>query len=422
MTGLTARSMLLLLVLQYLFTDPLGAQETPARTALPDLAFQPPKLLTDFGPDHVKSSRGAQGVAGLERTSGGRIWAAWYAGKGRRGVESSASYVVLATTGDGGVTWTEKLILQPRRFVHTYDPCLWIDPQQQLWFFWAQSAGVQDGRMGVWAMTTQEADSETPTWSEPRRIANGVMLNKPTVLRNGDWLLPVGLWRDNTNVPNVKFDPEELAPYTVKMLTHDLGEERGTNVVRSTDQGKTFEHLGQVRIPGTRVDEHMIIQRRDGSLWMLLRNTAGIAQSVSTDGGRTWSTGSIYLSGRTYANKRFFLRRLQSGALLMVRNNAPEGGARSHLTAFVSDDDGESWTGGLLLDARESSYPDGVQAADGTLYMIYDHQRYTLNRAGNRGVGSVIMATFTEDDIRAGSTASNKVRRQVITQLQEAEP
>ena len=76
---------------------------------------------------------------------------------------------------------------------------------------------------------------------------------------------------------------------------------------------------GQVRIPGTRVDEHMIVERGDGSLWMLLRNSGGIAQSVSTDGGRTWSDGSLYLQGRMFRNKRFFLRRLKSGALLMVR-------------------------------------------------------------------------------------------------------
>ncbi len=217
--------------------------------ALPDLALQSPRVLTDLGPDHVKSSRGAQGVPAIERSAHGRLWAAWYAGRSQRGVESSSSYCVLATSGDDGQSWSEKLVIQPRRFVHTYDPCLWIDPQRRLWFFWAQSAGVQDGRMGVWAIVTNDADSETPEWSQPRRIANGVMLNKPTELKNGDWLLPVGLWRDNTNVPNVKFDAEELEPYTIEILTHDLGDERGSNVYRSTDQGKSFQRIGQVGIP-----------------------------------------------------------------------------------------------------------------------------------------------------------------------------
>ncbi|MCO6456557.1 MAG: exo-alpha-sialidase [Pirellulaceae bacterium] len=394
------------------------AQETVRR--LPDLALQPPQVISRPGPDHVKSSRGAQGVPAIERSAKGRLWAAWYAGKSQRGVESSRSYCVLATSRDDGETWSEKLALQAPPLCHTYDPCLWIDPRGRLWFFWAQSAGVQDGRMGVWSMTTGQPDDDSPQWSPPRRIANGVMLNKPTVLKDGDWLLPIGLWRDNTNVPNVNFDPEQLASYTLDMLIHDLGDERGSNVYRSTDQGKTFERIGQVRIPGTRVDEHMIVQRRDGSLWMLVRNTSGIAQSTSNDGGRTWSDGSIYLAGRTHANKRFFLRRLKSGALLLVRNNSPDG-MRSHLTAFVSDDDGETWTGGLVLDDRESSYPDGAQAPDGTIYIIYDHQRYTLSRANKQGVGSVQMAVFREEDVRAGRAVTDKARlRVVVTQLREA--
>ena len=67
----------------------------------------------------------------------------------------------------------------------------------------------------------------------------------------------------------------------------------------------------------------------------------------------------------------------------VVRSNSPDG-KRSHMTAFVSDDDGALWKGRLLLDERESSYPDGIQAEDGTLLTIYDHQRYTLTCAGKR--------------------------------------
>jgi len=197
-----------LLLFALLLPGGVAAQSAPDASALPDLALQPPRVTADFDPDTVKDARGAQGVPALERTAKGRLWAAWYAGPSRRGVESSKSYVVLATSGDGGKTWTERLLVRACRFVHTYDPCLWIDPSGRLWFFWAQSAGVQDGRMGVWAIVTENADTETPAWTQPRRIANGVMLNKPTVLKNGNWLLCVGLWRDNTNVPNVNFDPQ----------------------------------------------------------------------------------------------------------------------------------------------------------------------------------------------------------------------
>ncbi len=403
----------------YLLALP-NALARPEDAPLPDLALQPAQIITDIGPHHDKSSRGAQGVPAIERAPDGRLWAAWYAGKSKRGVESPSSYVVLATSGDDGATWKEKMVLRAPPLCHTYDPCLWIDPAGTLWFFWAQSAGLQDGRMGVWAMTAHRPDLESPAWTEPRRVSNGVMLNKPTVLKNGTWLLPVGYWRDNTNVPNITFDEKEIAPYTNAGLAHDLGEERGSNVVASTDAGKTFHRIGQVRIPGTRVDEHMIVERRDGSLWMLLRNTGGIAQSISEDGGRTWTEGEIHLRGRTYSNKRFFLRRLPSGPLLMIRNDSPDG-ARARLTAFVSDDDGHSWTGGLLLDERESSYPDATIAADGTVRAIYDHQRYTENREGKRGVGSVVMAVFREEDVRAAKPVSTSAKLRVtISQLRGA--
>jgi len=404
-----------------LFAIPAPAAPVPLLpSGLPDLGLQPPALLTKFGPDHVKSSRGAQGVPSLERSPQGRLWAAWYAGKGSRGVESPHSYAVLATSSDDGRTWTEKLVLQAAFRAHTYDPCLWIDPTGRLWLFWAQSAGLQDGRMGVWAIVANDPEAANPAWSKPRRISNGVMLNKPTVLKDGTWLLQAGYWRDSDNVPNIALSPKILAPYTADMLEHDLGEERGSNVIRSTDGGRTFDRIGQVRAPGTRPDEHMIVERRDGSLWMLIRNTGGIAQAVSRDGGRTWGEVGLYLKGRKFASKRFFIRRLRSGALLFVRNDSPEGG-RTHLTAFISDDDGASWKGGLVIDERESSYPDGVQAADGTIYIIYDHQRYTRNRAGKEGVGSVVMATFREEDVRAGRTVSDQARlRVVITQLREA--
>ena len=65
---------------------------------------------------------------------------------------------------------------------------------------------------------------------------------------------------------------------------------------------------------------------------------------------------------------------------------------RSHLTAFLSRDDGHSWVGGLLLDERDGvSYPDGVQAPDGAIHVIYDYDR--------RGAKEILKATFAESDI-----------------------
>jgi len=54
---------------------------------------------------------------------------------------------------------------------------------------------------------------------------------------------------------------------------------------------------------------------------------------------------------------------------------------------------------GLLLDEREDiSYPGGQQAEDGTIDITYDR-----SRTGDR---EVLLASFTEADVRAGEAAS----------------
>jgi hypothetical protein len=60
--------------------------------------------------------------------------------------------------------------------------------------------------------------------------------------------------------------------------------------------------------------------------------------------------------------------------------------------AFVSRDDGLTWSRGLLLDQRPGvSYPDGQQAEDGTIHLVYDR-----DRTGER---EIVQVSFREADI-----------------------
>ena len=390
-------------------------------SGLSDPSLQPARLVRPPEAEAAAAARGSQGVPGLERAPSGRLWAAWYAANDPREFEIPANFVVVVTREKDGGAWSgPRLVVQPPVLCRVFDPCLWLDPQGRLWLFWAQSAGFQDGRNGVWAVVTENPDAAQPAWSTPRRIGHGIMMNKPTVRRGGDWLLPIGHWRDNDSMPNLKTSAADLAPYTREMLVHDLGEERGSNVIISRDQGRTFTFLGQARVPPTRTDEHMLVERKDGRLWMLVRTTFGIGQSFSDDSGRTWSAGTTYLDRDTAVpSARFFIRRLQSGALLMVRHDGRVTRTRSHLAAFISDDDGATWIGGLMLDERQRvTYPDGAQAPDGTIHVIYDFERRTLNTDGTTGAGAILLATFREEDVRAGRPVSDQVRlRTVINQI-----
>ena len=79
--------------------------EPPAFLAPPDHAG-PPLL-----PDHAPDNRAFQGIPSLAVTPGGRLWATWYAGVTPG--EDHNNYVVLSTSGDGGETWREVLVVDP---------------------------------------------------------------------------------------------------------------------------------------------------------------------------------------------------------------------------------------------------------------------------------------------------------------------
>jgi len=372
-----------------------GASQPPSR----DPAMEPVVVNAHTGPEYADSTRKFQGIPGIERTRKGRLWAVWYAGGEGEG---PSNYVLLVTSGDDGRTWSPpKFVIDPASFVRAYDPCLWIDPQGRMWLFWAQAAGWWEGRGGVWAAVADNPDAETPTWSAPRRIANGVMMNKPTVVR-GRWLLPIGGWKNIR--PNLREFKNDWGPYTVESLTHDIGSEKGSNIFVSEDKGRSFRLLGQAQVPETQFDESMLVERRDRSLWLLVRTMYGIGQSFSRDGGKTWTPGEKYMD---HVVTRFFVRRLKSGRLLLVKHNPPAGRGRSHLTAYVSQDDGKIWSGGLLLDEREQvSYPDGVQAQNGTIYVIYDRERTRARE--------ILMAVFREDDVLASRAESSRARLRVV--------
>lgn len=348
-----------------------------------DLALIPPRLNTAPLPDYDYDRLDYGMNLGIERTPGGRLWACWVAGG-----DSPKAFIVLATSDDDGETWSK-----PRLVVDAHSPelpmdrsvlvgNLWTDPLGRLWLFFDQSMHMFDGRAGVWAVLCENPESDRPLWSAPRRLWHGVMLNKPTVLSTGEWLLPISLNQRRGYGPFAG-------------LFSELDGLRGANVFASSDEGATWTRRGAVQFPDPDWHEHMVVERRDGTLWMLARTRKGILESTSHDAGRTWSE-PIAAAGILQPPARFFVRRLASGRLLFIKHgdtmDTHEG--RTKLSAWLSDDDGATWQGGLVLDERSVvTYPDGVQAPDGTIYISYDRNRATD--------GEILLARVTEEDVAA---------------------
>ena len=350
-----------------------------------DAAFlEPPEHVGPPKTEHLTTNRAFQGIPSMAVAPKGRLWADWYAGVTPG--EDHNNYVVVSTSGDGGATWTEALVIDPDAGgpVRAYDPELWMAPDGRLFVFWTQAEGHLGTVAGVWCIETSEPDSAQPKWSTPRRVTDGVMMCKPLVLSSGEWVLPASTWRET---------------------------DESARMIVSTDHGRTWSLRGGCNVPkdARAFDEHMFIERKDGSLWLLVRTKYGIGESVSTDRGRTWP--ELKPSAIAHTSSRFFITRLASGNLMLVKHGpVAEKTGRSHLTAYVSTDDGKTWSGGLLLDERNGvSYPDGQQTADGLIRIIYDFSR--------TGARHILMAAFREEDVASGKDLSGSVRlRQLISE------
>lgn len=365
----------------------------PAIRAAGDWTLRPTRVQPDPGPEHRPEAADFVMSMGIERTPKGRLWVGWFGGD-----DSRDAYILLAKSDDDGRTWSDPLFmvdpepspngLRQRALVGN----LWTDPQGRLWMFFDKSLRFFDGRAGVWATVCENPDDARPTWSEPKRVAHGATLNKPTVLANGDWLLPVSLWQREYMRADFPAKDE---------LFRELDPDRMANVYVSKDQGGSWERRGGVLAVQRQFDEQMILERRDGSLLMFLRTDYGIAETESFDQGRSWTAPAR--STLEHVSARIFVRRLASGRVLLVKHGElhRKPAARSHLTAYLSDDDGATWRGGLLLDERVGvSYPDGFQAPDGRIVVAYDRLRTD---------GEILMAVFTEDDVLAGRDVSVRV-------------
>jgi len=361
------------------------------------LAIEQPVIKSSPGRQYEAKNLDYGMTIGIELTPKGRIWTCCVAGG-----DNADAFFVLSWSDNKGKKWSKtKFVVDPHDTSlplkrRTLVGQLWTDPNGRLWLFFDQGMTYYDGRSGGWYSICENPDSDKPVWSKPEFIWWGCTLNKPTVASTGEWILPVSLWVRNRMEILLE---EGQTKNPLDGAHHELDTLRKAHAFVSTDQGKTWERRGGVFFPEPSFDEHQFIELNNGTWWMTGRTGIGICQSFSNDRGFTWSTPELY---QPHVNSRHFIRRLQSGNLLLVRHGMPdkETKKRSHLRALISTDDGKTWIGGLLLDERDGvSYPTGFQDKDGYIYISYDYQRSKY--------GDVLMARFNEQDILARKIVSS---------------
>lgn len=348
----------------------------------------PPAIKRNPGPKYWPRVRLWQGIPSIACTPGGRLWATWYGGPVGEGEEGN--YAVLVTSGDGGKTWSGPVaVYDPVVFFdgNTSDPHVWVDPKGRLWWVVNRALKVGDprGHRSVWAFQAKDPENPHTEWEPPVFAGFGVALNKATVLSTGEWIRPVDTF--NSKEPDAR-----------------------TQFYRSLDEGRSYEFFSQAAIKDVAFPEHMVVERKDGSLVVLARTAYGIGKAESFDKGRTWTNEGTFTTERN-VNTRFYFGKLTSGNWLLVVNDVPRG--RRNMTAMLSEDEGKTWPDKLVLDARDAvSYPDACEGPDGVISIVHDRGRYL------KGQQEILLSRITEADIKAGRLVDpHSFLNQIISRL-----
>ncbi len=353
------------------------------------------QVFTPPGPELSDTGRTWQGIPGIERTAKGRLWVTWYSGD--VGEDAMGNYALAATSGTDGRSWgPPALAIQGPPGARIGDPLPWIDPKGRLWIFYAQTSSDKQGGAphGTYAIRTDNPDNAHPAWTAPALIAEGgILFGKPVVTPAG-WIAPFFIngkpaWHGKTG-----------------------GHETGTLVTH--DEGASWQWLGGTSIPGDlrNFSEATLATRKDGALFMCIRTQKGLYQSESQDGGQQWSTAAP-MPGFAGPATRAHLQKLASGAwMLLYHESQPTAKGtyrRERLTAWLSADEGRTWPHKLMVDERgQLSYPDAMQAADGRIFIAYDHGRY------EPGAKEILVGILREEDIRAGKITSRDAQSRLL--------
>ena len=335
-----------------------------------------------------------QQVPSIAATEDGeQLFVAWYSGGENEG---AGNYITLSVSLDHGESWQkDQLIVSPKdNTTRFFDPAIWRDNSGIIHLYYASSENPQqleryklyDLKAGVNEMDIAW-DGNKIVYEAPRRISNGIMMNKPVYVEEiKSALFPVALWRPWFD--GYKDDPNYIGD-GVFIYRRDYKE--------PAPDGKLSPYSSIEINPDNirKVDEHMVAKVSDeGELLCLVRTKGdnGIHYSRSHDFGKTWSNPQLFSATGPTTSSRFYISKLHSGKILLIMNDSK---TRTNMTAFLSEDGGYTWPHKLLLDDRERvSYPDADQTNDGNIHVVFDHDRF--------GTGEILYCRFTEEDIIAG--------------------
>lgn len=328
-------------------------------------------------PKFMLSTRKWQGIPSIGKDTLGNLYAGWISGGSG---ESNENYLTISLSKDKGMSWShDKLILSVNSQDSTRmkDPNFFNDKFGNLYMYWGKHVQKKSVTAKEWAVTwysklSLSSDGNTIYYSPPRRIAEGIILNKLFYSSISDEVVfPIARWYSD------KGDPEKDQAFLYKA---NYGAKYLNN----------FSKVGFIPVDVSLMGiyEHMIVQLKDSTYLGMMRTENGIYYSKSKD-GNIWDKATKFTDLGATTSSRFYLGKLNSGRLIFVFNNSKN---RSNMTVCLSEDDGITWPYKILIDdAAYITYPDVIETEPGILNIVYDSFRFTH--------GDIVFVKIKEEDI-----------------------
>jgi predicted neuraminidase len=375
----------------------------------------------------------------IVETPRGDLLVCWFHGSGERTADDVK--VEGARKRKGDRTWSARFTMADTPGFPDTNCTMFIDPQGRLWLLWPTIlANLWESALMKYKISSDYQRNGPPVWqqSEVLHVKPG-----PEFLATVNRELPKlaeaarqqplpELLRErvNTYLDAIRRHAADKLYCRLGWMTraHPFVLDRQRLIVPLYHDGFSFSLMaitddwGQTwhtsaPLVGAGNIQPSIVQRRDGSLYTLMRDNGPppkrLHQSESFDRGETWS--SVTDSDQPNPGSGAEVIRLRNGHWVLIGNDTERG--RHSLAVQISTDEGKTWKWKRHLEqdppgpeAGSYSYPSMIQARDGTLHASYS---FHLNRRqlprdtdGDPAAKSIKHAHFNEAWIQQGDAAS----------------
>ena len=280
--------------------------------------------------------------------------------------------IVCNRSTDGGHTWSEPYtIAQGTGVNHGFGDCAlaWSNDENGL-------IAVFVGGVGLWNSTSSNpirsyksySYDNGQTWTEPEDITDFIFGANCIVPEHQSWRASFfgsgnGL---RTSIGRIMF---------VAAIREGSAQSLNNYAVYSDDNGLTWQVSGRASVGG---DEAKVTELVDGRILMSIRHGGKRWYNISSNGGETWQPTTSTWNDITAPACNGDIIRYTSVDQGHNRNrllhSVPYGSSRTHVTVYISYDEGETWPVSKCIVPYSSAYSSLCVLPDGTIGLYVEEE------------------------------------------------